>query len=136
MRNLSLWFTAPRELEIREEPLLDLEANEVLVQTLLTAISPGTEMLVYRGEFPRDLSADSSISALQGQLSYPLRYGYCAIGRVRDIGSGVDQSWRDQVVFSFQPHQQFFVVPVGDVQQCLRGFLLRMRFSCPTWRRG
>ena len=101
--------------------LRDPDENEVMVETLLTAISPGTEMLIYRGEFPRDISADSSISALQGQLSFPLRYGYCAIGRVRDIGSGVDPSWRDQLVFSFQPHQRFFVVPVSDVQRVPEG---------------
>jgi len=116
MKNQALWFTASRELEIREEPIRDLDAGEVLVQTLLTAISPGTEMLIYRGEFPRELSADSTISALQGELAYPLRYGYCAVGKVIAIGSQVDSSWHDQIVFSFQPHQRFFVSRTDDLQ--------------------
>jgi 2-desacetyl-2-hydroxyethyl bacteriochlorophyllide A dehydrogenase len=121
MRNQSIWFTAPREIEIREETLRDPAAYEVLVQTLLTAISPGTEMLIYRGEFPHDLSADSTIAALQSQLAFPLRYGYCAVGKVVALGSQVDPSWMDQLVFSFQPHQRFFVASVEELQRVPEG---------------
>ncbi len=115
MRNHALWFTGSRQTEIREEGLRDPRENEVLVQTVLTAISPGTEMLIYRGEFPRDLSADDAISSLQGTLEYPLRYGYCAVGKVISLGRGVDESWNGQLVFSFQPHQRFFVASIDEL---------------------
>ena len=107
-RRQSLYFTAPRRVEIREEVLPDPAPDEVLVETICTAISPGTEMLVYRGEFPK-IPVDTQIETLKGTFSYPLCYGYANVGRVRDIGKQVDKVWRDQLVLSFQPHTSHFL---------------------------
>jgi len=83
--------------------------EQVLVKTICSAISPGTEMLVYRGQFPRDLPVDESIPALSGQFQYPFCYGYACVGRIVKIGEAVEQSWGDRLVFSFQPHTSHFV---------------------------
>jgi hypothetical protein len=48
----TLFFTAPNRVEIRETTFPELQADEVLVETICSAISAGTEMLVYRGQFP------------------------------------------------------------------------------------
>ena len=48
----SLYFTAPRQIEIRENNCSVLLNDQVRVQTTLSAISPGTELLIYRGEAP------------------------------------------------------------------------------------
>src|SRR5512145_1384910 len=104
----TLSFTAPHQIEICEELLPVLAPGQVLVETILSAISPGTEMLVYRGQFP-DLTVDASIEALSGKFAYPLAYGYAAVGRVVESGKQVDKNWRDRLVFSFQPHTSHFV---------------------------
>lgn len=44
-----LWFTAPGQVEVRSQTLPPPAAGEILVQTLCSAISAGTELLVYRG---------------------------------------------------------------------------------------
>jgi len=111
----SLYFTAPGQVEIREETLPPPAAGEVRVETLLTAISPGTEMLVYRGQFPRNLSLDASIHSLAGAFAYPVRYGYSAVGRVAALGPQVDESWLDRLVFAFQPHASAFNAPVAEL---------------------
>ncbi|MBI5932123.1 MAG: zinc-binding alcohol dehydrogenase [Chloroflexi bacterium] len=101
----TLYFTAPRQIEIREEPLPDPRDDEVLVETLCSAISAGTEMLVYRGDFPQLKDAHDSLSS---ELKYPLAYGYAAVGRVKDIGKLVDREWENRLVFAFQPHTSHF----------------------------
>lgn len=104
-------------MELLEETLPAPGADAVLVETLCSAISAGTEMLMYQGHFPRDaatgLSAspeiDSVISSLRGGLKYPLAFGYACVGVVRETGSQVDKSWRDRLVFAFQPHTSHFI---------------------------
>jgi 2-desacetyl-2-hydroxyethyl bacteriochlorophyllide A dehydrogenase len=110
MKRQTLFFTAPRQVELREETLPALGADEVLVETLCSAISAGTEMLVYHGRFPRDVEADAAIPGLRGRFAYPLAYGYAVVGVVRETGTQVDRSWRDRLVFAFQPHTSSFIV--------------------------
>lgn len=110
MKRQTVYFTAPRQVELREESLPALGADEVLVETLCSAISAGTEMLVYHGRFPRDVEADASIPSLRGRFEYPLAYGYACVGVVRETGTHVDKSWRDRLVFAFQPHTSSFII--------------------------
>ncbi len=104
----SLYFTSPRQVEVREEMLPDPAPDEVLVETICSAISPGTEMLVYRDEFP-NLPVDTHIESLPGTFSYPLCYGYANIGRIKAFGKQVNNDWGNHIVFSFQPHTSHFL---------------------------
>jgi 2-desacetyl-2-hydroxyethyl bacteriochlorophyllide A dehydrogenase len=97
-------------VELREESLPVLGADDVLVETICSAISAGTEKLIYDGRFPRELEADSVISSLRGGFGYPLAYGYACVGVVRETGKQADTSWRDKYVFAFQPHTSHFIV--------------------------
>jgi 2-desacetyl-2-hydroxyethyl bacteriochlorophyllide A dehydrogenase len=110
-----LYFTAPRQVEIREETLPALGADEVLVETTCSAISAGTEMLVFQGRFPRDLEADSVISSLRNGFKYPMAYGYACVGVVRETGTQVDKSYKDRSVFAFQPHTSHFITALDSL---------------------
>lgn len=103
-----LWFQAPRRIELREQRIVAGQ-GQLLVRTLCSAISAGTEMLVYRGEIPPDMALDASLSSLQGDASYPLQYGYACVGLVEGAGDGADASWLGKLVFSFQPHATHFI---------------------------
>jgi threonine dehydrogenase-like Zn-dependent dehydrogenase len=94
-----LFHTAPRCVEIRELPTPRPAAGEVLVRTVCSGISSGTERLVYRGEIPAELTLDDTIDALGGTFSYPFAYGYACVGEVAESG---------QTVFAFHPHQDIF----------------------------
>ena len=72
-------------------------------------MSAGTEMLVYRGEVPRDLRLD--LPTLVGSYEFPIKYGYAAAGRVLDTGPGVERLSQGDPVFVHHPHQDIFVVP-------------------------
>jgi 2-desacetyl-2-hydroxyethyl bacteriochlorophyllide A dehydrogenase len=110
-----LWFTAPQQVEVREQQLSAPAAGEVLVQTLCSAISAGTELLVYRGQLPADISLDATLVNLQQSTAYPLQYGYASVGRVVALGREVDASWRDALVFAFQPHASHFLTTPANL---------------------
>ncbi|MEW5867778.1 MAG: zinc-binding alcohol dehydrogenase [Chloroflexota bacterium] len=112
----ALYFAEKHRVTIQSEPLPALADHKVLVQTLLSAISPGTEMLIYRGQFPEDLPIDENIAGLQGRFGYPLKYGYCNVGQVIETGAQVDANWRGRLVFAFQPHQSHYI---ADPQELL-----------------
>lgn len=105
----SLWFVDERRVEVRREPLPQPAAGQVLVKTRVSAISAGTEMLIYRGQAPHEMAADDTIEALAGGLTFPLRYGYAAVGEIIEVGDGVESSLVGKRVFSFQPHGTHFV---------------------------
>jgi 2-desacetyl-2-hydroxyethyl bacteriochlorophyllide A dehydrogenase len=103
MERQSLYFTAPGP-------------DQLLVRTLLSAISPGTELLIYRGEFPQGLPVDENIPALSGQFTYPLKYGYAAVGQVLSAGSAQEaDEWEGRLVFSFHPHEGCFLANPAEV---------------------
>jgi 2-desacetyl-2-hydroxyethyl bacteriochlorophyllide A dehydrogenase len=109
VKRKALYFTAPRQVELREESLPALGATDLLVETVCSAISAGTEMLIYQGHFPSDMALDSAIPSLGSELEYPCTYGYACVGIVRELGTAVDREWLDRRVFAFQPHTSHFI---------------------------
>ncbi|MDS0222336.1 oxidoreductase [Haloarcula sp. S1AR25-5A] len=109
MPGKELYFTGTESVTIDETPVPQPGPSEVRVRTELSGISPGTELLVYRGEVPSDLATDETIGALDGTFSYPLQYGYAAVGRVTAVGDGVADDWLDRRVFAFNPHESHFL---------------------------
>src|SRR5262249_47194797 len=75
----------------------------------------GTERLIYRGQMPTNLCVDETIPALSGQVGYPLKYGYSAVGRIIALGREVSPEWEGRTVFAFQPHASHFVSPVAEL---------------------
>ena len=111
----SLFFVAPGSVEVREEPLSPPGPGQVLVETLVSAISPGTEMLVYRGQVPAGMPLDASIPGLTDTFSFPVKYGYAAVGRVAALGTGVASEWQDQLVFCLHPHESHFLASPDEL---------------------
>lgn len=114
-RAQQLWFTGIEQVEVREAIISAPGANELLVEVECSAISAGTEMLVYRGQIPNDMALDATIAALQDQQQYPLQYGYASVGIVKSLGANVDASWLGRRVFAFQPHASHFITTLANV---------------------
>jgi 2-desacetyl-2-hydroxyethyl bacteriochlorophyllide A dehydrogenase len=116
----ALYFTAPYQVALQEECLPHPAPGRVLVQTVVSAISSGTELLIYRGQAPTDMPVDATITALSGALGFPLKYGYAAVGRVIAVGSAAEREWQGRLVFAFHPHASHFLsapaelLPVPD----------------------
>lgn len=110
----SLQFTAPHEAERRQTTFTPAD-DEVVVETRISAINAGTELLIYRGDVQTDRPADETIDALDGDLSFPLRYGYAAVGEVIKVGAHVSSDWRGRTVFAFNPHESRFAASPDDL---------------------
>ncbi|WKZ35895.1 MAG: zinc-binding alcohol dehydrogenase [Anaerolineales bacterium] len=108
----TLFFIAPQKVEVRKTILPALKDDEVLVETICSAISAGTEMLVYRGQFPQLTDVHDAVSS---ELMYPLAYGYACVGKVMEIGRSIHREWKNRLVFAFQPHTSHFVAKTGSL---------------------
>ena len=115
MKARQLYFVKPRQVEIREQQLPSLQPNQVLVKNLYSAISAGTEMLVYRGQLPADISQGESLAFEAQTINYPTQYGYACVGRIEKAGNDVDASWVGKMVFSFQPHASHHVCTMDGI---------------------
>jgi 2-desacetyl-2-hydroxyethyl bacteriochlorophyllide A dehydrogenase len=128
----SLYFVAPRRVEVRQEPLPTPGRGEVLVEMVRSAISPGTEMLVYRGQVPRDMPLDASISALTSTADFPLKYGYSAVGRVVGLGADAGSEWLGKLVMSLHPHESHFVAVPSELRPVPPGVSAEEATLLPT----
>lgn len=115
MQRRSVWFEKPFCVSVREETLPTCAPDQVLVQTIVSAISAGTELLFYRGQVPATMTVDATIPALAETMRYPLQYGYACVGRVVEIGSQISDEWRNRLVFSFRPHVSHFIARVDEL---------------------
>ena len=114
-RRRFLQFDAPLSASLGEELLEGPREGEVLVQSECSAVSTGTELLLYRGEAPEGIVLDETLPSLKGEITYPLRYGYALVGRVASVGGGVEQSLLGRRVFLFHPHASAAVVKASDL---------------------
>ena len=115
MRTRSVYFTGPREVAVREREVPEPGTEQVRVRAEVSAISPGTELLLYRDQVPEEMAADETIDALSGGFEYPLRYGYATVGVVESVGEGVAADWEGREVFAFHPHEGRFCASVEDL---------------------
>jgi 2-desacetyl-2-hydroxyethyl bacteriochlorophyllide A dehydrogenase len=86
-----------------------LGPHQVRVRSVASALSHGTETLVYRGQVPADLPLD--LSTLQGSFAYPIKYGYANVGTIEAIGTHVSALQPGDLVFVHHPHQTRYQVP-------------------------
>lgn len=110
---LAYWVEAPGRGQIRRESLPPPAAGELLVRTLFSGISRGTEALVWRGEVPADEYRRMRAPFQAGDWPGPVKYGYSNVGVVEH---GPAQ-WQGATVFCLYPHQTRYVVPASAVQR-------------------
>jgi 2-desacetyl-2-hydroxyethyl bacteriochlorophyllide A dehydrogenase len=116
MKNRRLYFEQPFACNVREEPLPEVREDQLLVRTTCSAISAGTEMLVFQGRFPAGMNLDATLPSLAGQpFAYPLTYGYSSVGTVVAAGPLAGPAWVGARVFAFQPHQSHFVAQAAEL---------------------
>jgi 2-desacetyl-2-hydroxyethyl bacteriochlorophyllide A dehydrogenase len=107
----AFWVTRPGAGELRDEPLRAPGHDDVMVETLYSAISRGTETLVFTGMVPESQRAAMRCPFQAGDFPAPVKYGYAAVGRV--VAGPPELS--GLAVFCLHPHQDRFVVPATAV---------------------
>ncbi len=115
MKHSALIFEKPYRVVLKAESLPAPKAKEVLIKTKFSAISAGSELLVYRGQFPPRLPVDAQIKVLSKPFRYPLKYGYVSVGEVVAVGSAGKNGWLGRQVFCFHPHESHYVAPLTEL---------------------
>jgi NADPH:quinone reductase-like Zn-dependent oxidoreductase len=107
----AFWLVEPSVGEIRPVTLRAPGDGEVLVRTLYSGVSRGTEALVFRGAVPRSQYAAMRAPFQDGDFPGPVKYGYLNVGVVE---AGPEELL-GRTVFCLYPHQTRFVVPAEAV---------------------
>ncbi len=108
---LACWIVAPGRAEIRAEVLPAPGPDEVLVRTLHSGVSRGTEAIVFRGEVPASEHRRMRAPFQAGDFPAPVKYGYASVGVVEAGPAGLV----GRTVFCLYPHQTRYVVPAAAV---------------------
>ncbi|KUM78212.1 zinc-dependent alcohol dehydrogenase [Streptomyces curacoi] len=107
----AFWLSSPGEGEIREVALPQPGEGDVLVRSLYSGVSRGTETLVFRGGVPQSQHAAMRAPFQEGEFPAPVKYGYLSVGVVEE---GPDKLV-GRTVFCLHPHQTRYVVPASAV---------------------
>lgn len=101
----SLWIETAHRCAIREQSLDPVQSDQVLVRTLYSGISRGTESLVLAGKVPPSEFERMRGPHMEGTFSFPVKYGYSAVGTIE---AGPDDLIGKRA-FCLHPHQDRFV---------------------------
>jgi len=111
LRGRAFWIGAPGAGEIRPVTLDPPAPDEVVVRSLWSGVSRGTETLVFRGGVPESQHAAMRAPFQEGDFPAPLKYGYLNVGAVEDGPADL----LGRTVFCLYPHQTRYVVPASAV---------------------
>jgi 2-desacetyl-2-hydroxyethyl bacteriochlorophyllide A dehydrogenase len=105
-----VWITRPRCVELLSVETPIPGRGEALMRHTLSAISPGSELLAYRGDVPASDPSDTELDPHAPRSDFPVRTGYSAVGVIESVGDSVDSSLVGQRIFSMQPHRDYSIV--------------------------
>lgn len=108
---MAYWVREPGVGEIRPVRLPEPDAGDVVVRTLCSGISRGTETLVFNGRVPESQYGTMRAPFQEGEFPGPVKYGYLNVGVVEHGPPDL----RDRTVFCLYPHQTAYVVPADAV---------------------
>ena len=107
----AFWLVSPGHGEIRPETVPDPGPDGVLIRTLVSGVSRGTETLVFRGGVPESQHREMRAPFQAGDFPAPVKYGYLNVGVVEQGPADL----RGRTVFCLYPHQTAYVVPATAV---------------------
>jgi len=107
----ALWYVAPGKAEIRAETLPAPAAGEARLAAVASALSRGTERLIFSGRVPESEFERMRAPFMSGAFPFPVKYGYAMVGRVVDGPAAL----KGRLAFALYPHQTAFNLPVENI---------------------
>ncbi len=100
------WLEAPYQLVSKSEFLDEehLAPDAILCESIISAISPGTEIAAYTGMAP-----------LRPGKAYPRLVGYCNVSQVLKCGREVTNTKPGERILTFSSHRSYFIISEQDV---------------------
>lgn len=113
----ALWWEAAGRGRVREAQAPVPGEGQAFVRTLFSGVSRGTERLVFTGAVPASEHARMRCPMQEGAFSFPIKYGYCAVGLVEEGPPGL----LGRPVFALHPHQTGFVIDAAALRPLPEG---------------
>ena len=113
----AIFHLAPHTVAVRETETPPLQPGELRVRSQTSAISPGTESLIFRGGMPENWVLGDGTSACAGEFRYPFKFGSALVAQVVEAGGREDRDWVGQRVFVRHCHQDSAVVRQADCRR-------------------
>lgn len=108
----AFWVVAAGRGEIRRTSLGPVAPGTVRIAATASAISRGTESLVFQGRVPPSQTEIMRCPHQEGDFPFPVKYGYCTVGQVVETkAAALAVGTR---VFCLHPHQTVFDVPASQ----------------------
>ena len=106
----SYWIDKKNKGYFKFGEISSINSNEIVVKTLFSGISYGTEKLVYSGKVPKSQRNLMKCPYQEGDFGNDIKYGYINVGKVVDG----DKSYLGNNIFSLYPHQDFYKIPSNE----------------------
>src|SRR3954470_22627479 len=107
----ALWYVGPGRAEIRAERVLPPSEGEVRLRAVASALSRGTERLVFAGRVPESEFERMRAPFMSGAFPFPVKYGYAMVARVEE-GPAV---LKGRLAFALYPHQTVFNLSAENI---------------------
>ncbi|MCZ8501943.1 hypothetical protein O9853_14610 [Vibrio lentus] len=95
---------APKELKVIDRELSIESGDQVLAESIYSAVSPGTELSAWVGKPP-----------LRPGKIYPRVQGYCNLARVVSIGNQVKNTKIGDWILTHQSHRTKFCISESEI---------------------
>lgn len=110
-KTLELWHTSEKTSELREIPLEKPKADEIVVESVFSMISPGTERIVSTGNVPDEAGEFMRVPHMKGFFSFPFTYGYSVVGIVMQG----PEKLAGRLVHLMHPHKSVITIKQDQV---------------------
>ena len=98
-----LWHTDQHHSEIRSKKINSTKREPIIIRSLYSLISTGTERIVCRGEVPLEMEKIMEVPGMEGSFRFPVKYGYSLAGIVEQGPTDIS----GKKVHLMYPHQDY-----------------------------
>lgn len=109
-KNYRVVFSEKCKVELEECEIPKIGKNDLLLKTIVTQISTGTELT----RLEQNFGEGTHWSNMAWYLTYPIYPGYSHIGEVVAVGENCDKSLIGKRLVTAGCHQKYWVVPANE----------------------
>ena len=112
MKSQSFWLVKKNKPKILINDIKYKKNNKsVLVKTLYSGISKGTERLVADGKVHKSQFSIMRCPFQEGDFNFPIKYGYINVGQIIEGPSSII----GKTIFTLSPHQTIFEISIKNI---------------------
>ncbi len=110
MQTTALWHISSSKSSLQQEELVSPLPSQLLLKSLYSLVSTGTERLVANGQVPAAMHQLMRVPSMGGDFGFPVKYGYSLVGAITTKGQ-----YQGQLVHLLHPHQSTLIIDSANI---------------------